>query len=130
MRRIVRAIYHTNGTYYHIGPAAVAICEYSLYPFVNITRDFGLLASSFHTNAFSKVSVFIAAQTKKNIVIDISVFVSISSIHTKTLENDETTRTAWGPLLESSGKLPGPKSVFGDKCFSTEVIFLALNDKF
>ena len=39
MRRIVRAIYHTNGTYYHIGPAAVAICKYLLCPSMNITCD-------------------------------------------------------------------------------------------
>lgn len=39
MRRIVRAIYHTNGTYYHIGPAAVAICKYFLCPSMNITCD-------------------------------------------------------------------------------------------
>ena len=31
----------------------------------------------------------------------------------------------WGPFLESPGNLPGPKSVFGDKCFSTEVHFLS-----
>ena len=30
---------------------------------------------------------------------------------------------SWGLFLESPGNLPGPKSVFGDKCFSTEVNF-------
>ena len=29
----------------------------------------------------------------------------------------------WGPFLESPGNLPGPISVFGDKCFITEVNF-------
>ena len=28
-----------------------------------------------------------------------------------------------GPFLESPGNLPGPISVFGDKCFLTEVNF-------
>ena len=28
-----------------------------------------------------------------------------------------------GPFLESPGNLPGPVSVFGDKCFLTEVNF-------
>ena len=28
-----------------------------------------------------------------------------------------------GPFRESSGNLPGPISVFGDKCFLTEVNF-------
>ena len=37
----------------------------------------------------------------------------------------------WGPFLESPGNLPGPISVFGEKCYLTEVNFLlALNTKF
>ena len=32
----------------------------------------------------------------------------------------------WGPFLEGPENLPGPKSVFGDKCFSTEVNFYYL----
>ena len=43
-----------------------------------------------HTNAFSKVSVFISARTKRNIFIQTSVFISFSPIHTRMLENDET----------------------------------------
>ena len=42
-----------------------------------------------NTNAFSKVSVFIAAKTKQNIFMHTSVFVSFSPVHTETLENDE-----------------------------------------
>ena len=32
----------------------------------------------------------------------------------------------WGPFLEGPENLPGPKSIFGDKCFSTEVNFYYL----
>ena len=32
-------------------------------------------------------------------------------------------RSTWCPFLESSGNLPGPITVFGDKCFLTEVNF-------
>ena len=31
-----------------------------------------------------------------------------------------------GPFLESPGNLPGPISVFGDRCFLTEVNFCQL----
>lgn len=31
----------------------------------------------------------------------------------------------WGPFLKSHGNLPGPISIFGDKCYSTEVNFVS-----
>ena len=46
-----------------------------------------------HTSMFSKVSVFNTATTKQNIFIPTSIFVLFLPVHTKTLENDETTGT-------------------------------------
>ena len=42
-----------------------------------------------HTNLFSKVPVFIFPKTKQIILIHTSVSISFSTIHAKTLENDE-----------------------------------------
>ena len=42
------------------------------------------------TNVFSKVSVFISAKTKQNIFIRISISVSFSPTHSKTIENVES----------------------------------------
>ena len=47
------------------------------------------LLGPIHTNAFSKVSIFISVKTKDNIFIHTSIFVSFSPIQTKMLENHE-----------------------------------------
>ena len=48
------------------------------------------MLGSVHTNAFSKMSVFISAKTKQNIFTHTRVFLSFSPIHTETLETRKT----------------------------------------